>query len=192
MAGSIPCGSNTPDTAVAGPAWLECRSLLASEPMLWSVNERPLRLQAGSYKQEKRPWAWCEESLKAGFGMHCPSHGQRLLSPVEFMLRLRSNWKGPDISPLETGRGLIKVSDVTTVVANAIARMTKRQKLALAGRLLVEAKAKPSSVRTSRAGKAGRSQFVRSKITGQIVTRGAKGAPRVTSEQVRALLVDFP
>jgi AbrB family looped-hinge helix DNA binding protein len=49
------------------------------------------------------------------------------------------------------------------------------------GIMLVPAAAKP-----------GRSRFIKSKITGQIVTRGAKGAPRVTSEQVRALLADFP
>ncbi len=36
--------------------------------------------------------------------------------------------------------------------------------------------------------KAGRSRFIKSKITGLIVSKGAKGAPRVTSEQVRALL----
>jgi hypothetical protein len=81
---------------------------------------------------------------------------------------------------------------VTTAVAKAITRMTKRQKLALAGRLLAEAGTKSAGIRSKRSPKAGRSQFVRSKITGQIVTRGVKGAPRVTSEQVRALLVDFP
>lgn len=81
---------------------------------------------------------------------------------------------------------------VTTAVANAIAKMTKSQKQALAHQLLAETGAKASSVRAKRAAKSGRSQFVSSKITGQIVTRGAKGAPRVTSKQVRALLVDFP
>lgn len=80
---------------------------------------------------------------------------------------------------------------MTTAVANAIARMTKRQKLALADRLLAEASTKPV-VRAKRTPKAGRSQFVRSKITGMIVSTGPKGAPRVTSEQVRALLADFP
>ena len=40
--------------------------------------------------------------------------------------------------------------------------------------------------------KAGRSRFIKSKLTGQIVSKGAKGAPRVTSELVRALLADFP
>ena len=40
--------------------------------------------------------------------------------------------------------------------------------------------------------KAGRSRFIKSKLTGQTVSKGAKGAPRVTSEQVRALLADFP
>ena len=81
---------------------------------------------------------------------------------------------------------------VTTAVANAIAKMTKRQKLALADQLLAEAGTKSVGSRNRRSPKAGRAQFVRSNITGQIVTRGAKGAPRVTSEQVRALLVDFP
>lgn len=85
-----------------------------------------------------------------------------------------------------------KVKGVTIAVANAIAKMTKRQKLALAERLMAEADTKSPAIRSKRTPKAGRSQFVRSKITGQIVTRGAKGAPRVTSEQVRALLVDFP
>ena len=95
-------------------------------------------------------------------------------------------------SRLEAGAGLGKVWGVTTAVANAIAKMTKRQKLALADQLLAEASTKSPVVRAKRTSKAGRSQFVRSKITGQIVTRGAKGAPRVASEQVRALLVDFP
>ena len=45
---------------------------------------------------------------------------------------------------------------------------------------------------TPTAAKPGRPRFIKSKITGQIVTRGAKGAPRVTGEQVRALLADFP
>ena len=40
--------------------------------------------------------------------------------------------------------------------------------------------------------KAGWSRFIKSKLTGQIVSKGAKGAPRVTSELVRALLADFP
>ena len=40
--------------------------------------------------------------------------------------------------------------------------------------------------------KAGRSRFSKSKLTGLIVSKGAKGAPRVTSEKVRALLADFP
>lgn len=95
---------------------------------------------------------------------------------------------GSTISPLEAGAGLGKVCGVTTAVANAIAKMTKRQKLALADRLLAEACTKSPVDRAKRTSKAGRSQFVRSKITGQIVTKGAKGAPRVTSEQVRALL----
>jgi len=38
----------------------------------------------------------------------------------------------------------------------------------------------------------GRSRFVKSKRTGLVVTEGAPGAPVVTSEQVRALLADFP
>jgi len=42
------------------------------------------------------------------------------------------------------------------------------------------------------AAKKGRSRFTKSKLTGQIVSKGAKGAPRVTSKQVRALLADFP
>jgi bifunctional DNA-binding transcriptional regulator/antitoxin component of YhaV-PrlF toxin-antitoxin module len=37
-----------------------------------------------------------------------------------------------------------------------------------------------------------RSRFVRSKLTGLVVTQGPKGAPEVTSEQVRLLLADFP
>jgi len=43
---------------------------------------------------------------------------------------------------------LSKVKDVTIAVANAIAKMTKRQKLALADRLLAEAgaHAKPSTI----------------------------------------------
>jgi AbrB family looped-hinge helix DNA binding protein len=40
--------------------------------------------------------------------------------------------------------------------------------------------------------KRARSHFVRSKLTGMVVTQGPKGAPLVTSEQVRALLADFP
>lgn len=84
------------------------------------------------------------------------------------------------------------VPAVTTAVANAIAKMTKTQKQALAHQLLAEAGTKSPGVRAKRTSKSSRSQFVRSKITGQIVTRGAKGAPRVTSEQVRALLADFP
>jgi len=83
-----------------------------------------------------------------------------------------------------------KVCGMTTAVANALAKLTKRQKLALAAQLQAEAKDGGAVTKTAR--KTRRSQFVRSKITGQIVTRGAKGAPRVTSEQVRALLVDFP
>ena len=81
---------------------------------------------------------------------------------------------------------------MTTAVANAIARMTKSQKQALAHQLLAETSAKSSAGKSGRKAKPRRAQFIRSKITGQIVTRGAKGAPRVTSEQVRALLVDFP
>ena len=38
----------------------------------------------------------------------------------------------------------------------------------------------------------GRPSFVRSKLTGLVVTQGPQGAPVVTSEQVRALLADFP
>lgn len=40
--------------------------------------------------------------------------------------------------------------------------------------------------------KHGRSRFVKSKLTGLVVTQGPQGAPVVTSEQVRALLADFP
>ena len=40
--------------------------------------------------------------------------------------------------------------------------------------------------------KHGRPSFVRSKLTGLVVTQGPQGAPTVTSEQVRALLADFP
>lgn len=52
------------------------------------------------------------------------------------------------ISPLEAGRGLGKLCGVATAVANAIAKMTKRQKLALVDRLLAEAgtHAKPSTI----------------------------------------------
>jgi hypothetical protein len=42
------------------------------------------------------------------------------------------------------------------------------------------------------AAKQTRSRFTKSKLTGQIVSTGAKGTPRVTSEQVRVLLADFP
>ena len=45
-------------------------------------------------------------------------------------------------SRLEAGAGLGKVWGVTTAVANAIAKMTKRQKLALADQLLAEASTK--------------------------------------------------
>lgn len=38
----------------------------------------------------------------------------------------------------------------------------------------------------------GLSCFVKSKLTGLVVTQGPRGAPVVTSEQVRALLADFP
>lgn len=40
--------------------------------------------------------------------------------------------------------------------------------------------------------KRARSRFIKSKRTGLVVTRGAANAPVVTSEQVRALLADFP
>jgi AbrB family looped-hinge helix DNA binding protein len=40
--------------------------------------------------------------------------------------------------------------------------------------------------------KPGRSRFTKSKLTGLIVSKGVKGAPRVTSETVRALLADGP
>ncbi len=46
--------------------------------------------------------------------------------------------------------------------------------------------------RRAAAPKQKRSRFTKSKLTGQIVSTGAKGAPRVTSEQVRAMLADFP
>jgi AbrB family looped-hinge helix DNA binding protein len=39
---------------------------------------------------------------------------------------------------------------------------------------------------------AGRRRFIKSRLTGLVVTQGPKGAPVVTSEQVRALLADFP
>lgn len=84
------------------------------------------------------------------------------------------------------------MSGVTTAVANAIAKMTKVQKRALADRLLAEVETRPSVTRAVRKSKAGRPKFVRSKITGMIISEGPKGAPRVTSEQVRALLADFP
>ena len=38
----------------------------------------------------------------------------------------------------------------------------------------------------------GRPRFVKSELTGLLVTQGPHGAPVVTSEQVRALLADFP
>ncbi len=38
----------------------------------------------------------------------------------------------------------------------------------------------------------GRPSFVKSKLTGLVVTQGPQGAPVVTSEQIRALLADFP
>lgn len=38
----------------------------------------------------------------------------------------------------------------------------------------------------------GKPRLVRDRTTGMRVTRAPKGAPAVTSEQVRALLVDFP
>lgn len=55
------------------------------------------------------------------------------------------------ISPLEAGEGLGKVCCVTTAVANAIAKMTKRQKLALPDRLLADTGAhdKPSYLHSS-------------------------------------------
>ncbi len=37
-----------------------------------------------------------------------------------------------------------------------------------------------------------RPRLVRSRLTGLIVTKGPKGAQRVTNEQVRAILADFP
>jgi AbrB family looped-hinge helix DNA binding protein len=40
--------------------------------------------------------------------------------------------------------------------------------------------------------KQARPRLVRSKLTGLIVTQGPKGAPVVTTEQVRAILADFP
>jgi AbrB family looped-hinge helix DNA binding protein len=40
--------------------------------------------------------------------------------------------------------------------------------------------------------KRGQSRFVRSKLTGLVITQGPEGAPMVTSEQVHALLADFP
>jgi hypothetical protein len=85
---------------------------------------------------------------------------------------------------------LDKVWGVTTAVANAIAKMTKSQKQALGHRLLAEVGAKSSVTKATR--KTRRPRFVRSKLTGIIVSTGPKGAPRVTSEQVRALLADFP
>jgi AbrB family looped-hinge helix DNA binding protein len=36
------------------------------------------------------------------------------------------------------------------------------------------------------------SRFIKSKLTGLVVTQGAPNAPKVTSDQVRALLADFP
>jgi hypothetical protein len=93
---------------------------------------------------------------------------------------------------LEAGEGLGKVWGVTTAVANAIAKMTKRQKLALADQLRGEVGTRSSVTKTSRKPKTVRPRFVRSKITGMIVSTGPKGAPRVSSEQVRALLADFP
>ena len=59
-----------------------------------------------------------------------------------------SDRKSGSFSRLEEDGRLDKVQGVTTSVANAIAKMTKRQKLALADRLLAEAgtHAKPSTV----------------------------------------------
>ncbi len=37
-----------------------------------------------------------------------------------------------------------------------------------------------------------RSRFAKSKLSGMIVSKGAKGAPCVTSEKVRGLLAGFP
>lgn len=96
------------------------------------------------------------------------------------------------ISPLEERAESRILTRVTTAVANAIAKLTKRQKLALAAQLQAEAKGGSSVTKHVRKPKVGRPRFVRSKITGMIVSEGPKGAPRVTSEQVRALLVDFP
>jgi hypothetical protein len=55
---------------------------------------------------------------------------------------------GASISPLEAGREWRKVESVTTVLTNELKKMTKRQKLALANKLLAEAgtHAKPSTV----------------------------------------------
>lgn len=38
----------------------------------------------------------------------------------------------------------------------------------------------------------GKPQLVRDKLTGMIVTKASAGSPRVTSEQIRELLSDFP
>lgn len=81
---------------------------------------------------------------------------------------------------------------MTSVLANELKKMTKRQKLALADQLRGEAGTRLSVTKTGRKPKSARPRFVRSKITGMIVSTGPKGAPRVTTEQVRALLADFP
>lgn len=40
--------------------------------------------------------------------------------------------------------------------------------------------------------KRARSRFIKSKLTGLVVTQGGANAPVVTSDQVRALVADFP
>ncbi|MFZ5496321.1 MAG: hypothetical protein ACOZE5_13440 [Verrucomicrobiota bacterium] len=66
---------------------------------------------------------------------------------------------------------------MTTAVAKAIAKMTKRQKLALADQLRGEAGTRLSVTKTGRKPKTARPRFVRSKITGMIVSTGPKGGP---------------
>jgi hypothetical protein len=77
---------------------------------------------------------------------------------------------------------------MTTALGNEPKKMTRRQKLALADQLRGEAGTRSSVTKTSRKPKTARPRFVRSKLTGIIVSTGPKGAPCVTSEQVRALL----
>ncbi len=68
-----------------------------------------------------------------------------------------------------------------------------RRRLGLKSGAMLSCRVRGSEmVLTPKAPKSSRSRFVSSKLTGLVVTKGAKGAPAVTSEQIRALLADFP